>query len=84
MRARLEASLTRELLGIDTLSSIRSRLRVLIQNIPTEIKIDDLSSKRLDEVIDEITRDIGTNTDLDMHEFLGIDKVLARIKGERF
>ena len=37
---------------------------------------------RLEEVIDEVTRDISTNTDLDMREFLGIDKALTRIKGE--
>ena len=44
--------------------------------------MDDLSPERLDEVIGEITRDISTNSDLDMREFLGIDKALSRIKGE--
>ena len=29
-----------------------------------------------------MTREISTNTDLDMREFLGIDKALTRIKGE--
>ena len=30
----------------------------------------------------KVTRTIGTNTDLDMREFLGIDKALTRITGE--
>ena len=82
MRTRLGAPLARELLGIETPSSVRSRTRVLIQDIPTELEMDDLSPERLEEVIDEITRDMSTNTDLDMREFEGIDKALTRIQGE--
>ena len=82
MRTRLGASLARELLGIETPSSVRSRSRVLIQDIPTELEMDDLSPERLEEVIAEVTREMSTNTDLDMREFLGIDKALTRIKGE--
>ena len=82
MRSRLGASLARELLGIETPSSARSRSRVLIQDIPTELEMDDLSPERLEEVITEVTRSIGINTDLDIREFLGIDKALTRIKGE--
>jgi len=44
--------------------------------------MDELTPMRLEEVIDELTRDITTNTDLDMREFMGIDKALTRIKGE--
>ena len=44
--------------------------------------MDDLTPQRLEEVIGEITRDMSTNTDLDMREFLGIDTALTRIKGE--
>ena len=51
MRSRLGASLARELLGIETHSSVRSRTRVLIQDIPTELEMDDLSPQRLEEVI---------------------------------
>ena len=40
-----------ELLGIETPSSVRSRTRVLIQDIPTELEMDDLSPERLEEVI---------------------------------
>ena len=82
MRSRLGASLARELLGIETPSSVRSRFRVLIQDIPTELEMDDLSPERLEEVIAEVTREMSTNTDLDMREFLGIDKALQRLQGE--
>ena len=44
--------------------------------------MDDLSPQRLEEVISEVTREMSTNTDLDMREFLGIDKALTRIQGE--
>ena len=82
MRTRLGASLARELLGIETPSSVRSRTRVLVQDIPTELEMDELTPERLEEVISEITREMSTNTDLNMREFLGIDKALTRIKGE--
>ena len=82
MRSRLGASLARSLLGIETPSSVRSRSRVLIQEMPTELEMDDLSPERLEEVISEMTREMSTNTDLNMREFLGIDKALTRIKGE--
>ena len=80
MRARLGASLARELLGIETPSSARSRSRVLLKDL--DIEMDELPPQRLEEVIDEVMNSIGTNTDLDMREFLGIDKALTRIKGE--
>ena len=82
MRIRLKAPLARSLLGIETHSSLRFRFRVLIQEMPTELDMDDLTPQRLEEVIREVTRDMRTNTDLDMREFLGIDKALARIKGK--
>ena len=82
MRTRLGASLARELLGIETPSSVRSRSRVLIQDIPSEIEMEELPLQRLEEVINEVMNSIGTNTDLDMREFLGIDKALQRIQGE--
>ena len=82
MRTRLGASLARSLLGIETPASVRSRSRVLSQEIPTELEMNDLSPERLEEVIAEVTREMSTNTDFDMREFLGIDKALTRIKGE--
>ena len=56
MRSRLGASLARELLGIETPSSVRSRTRVLIQDIPTELEMDELPPQRLEEVINELNR----------------------------
>ena len=82
MRTRLGASLARELLGIETPSSVRSRSRVLIQDIPTELEMDDLTPQRVEETINEVMHSVSTNTDLDMREFLGIDKALTRIQGE--
>ena len=76
LRNRLGAPLARSLLGIET------RDRVLIQEIPTELEMDDLSPQRVGEVITKVTRDMSTNTDLDMREFLGIDKALTRIQRE--
>ena len=76
LRNRLGAPLARSLLGIET------RDRVLIQEIPTELEMNDLSPQRVGEVITKVTRDMSTNTDLDMREFLGINKALTRIQGE--
>ena len=54
----------------------------ILDMTPTDLEMNELTPQRLDEVIDEVTRTIGTNTDLDMREFLGIDKALTRIAGE--
>ena len=80
MRNRLGAALARSLLGVETPSSSKSYPRVLLKDL--DIEMDELPPQRLKEVIDEITRDMSTNTDLDMREFLGIDKALQRIQGE--
>ena len=80
LRTRLGASLARRLLGIETPSSSKSYSRVLLKDL--DIEIDELPPQRLEEVINEVMNSIGTNTDLDMREFLGIDKALQRIQGE--
>ena len=80
MRTRLGASLARSLLGIETPSSSKSYSRVLLKDL--DIEMDELPPQRLEEVIDEVMNSIGTNTDLDMREFDGIDKALTRIQGE--
>ena len=49
---------------------------------PTDLEMNEITPQRHEEVIDEVTRTIGTNTDLDIREFLGIDKALTRITGE--
>ena len=80
LRTRLGASLARRLLGIETPSSSKSYSRVLLKDL--DIEMDELPPQRLEEVINEVMNSIGTNTDLDMREFLGIDKALQRIQGE--
>lgn len=49
---------------------------------PTDLEMNDLTPQQLEDVVKKVTRTIGTNTDLDMREFLGIDKALTRITGE--
>ena len=83
MRNRLGASLARSLLGIETPSSSKSYSRVLLKDL--DIEMDELPPQRLEEVINDclaVMTSVGTNTDLDMREFEGIDKALTRIQGE--
>ena len=63
MRTRLGASLARSLLGIETPTPVKTRSRVLMQEIPTEVEMEDLAPQKLEEVIAEVTRSIDTNTD---------------------
>ena len=58
------------------------RSKLLYETVSTELEMDDLAPDKIEEVTDEATREISTNTYLDMREFLGIDKALTRIKGE--
>ena len=78
LRNRLGAPLARSLLGIETRESKKSR--VLLKKL--DIEIDKLPPQKLKEDINEVMNSIGTNTDLDMREFDGIDKALTRIQGE--
>ena len=80
LRNRLGASLARSLLGIETPSSSKSYSRVLLKKL--DIEMDKLPPQKLEEDINEVMNSIGTNTDLDMREFDGIDKALTRIQGE--
>ena len=81
MRNRLGASLARSLLGIETPSSSKSYSRVLLKDL--DIEMDELPPQRLEEVINDCLAamtSVGTNTDLDMREFEGIDKALRESK----
>ena len=60
--------------GVEILS------RVLLKKL--DIEMDKLPPQKLKEDINEVMNSIGTNTDLDMREFDGIDKALTRIQGE--
>ena len=46
------------------------------------MEMSDIAIEKLDDIIEKTTKSIATNTDLDMREFLGIDKALTRISGE--
>lgn len=80
MHSRLAASVARSLLDIETPSLVRFLSGILLRDI--NIGMDEVIPQRLEEVIDEVTRSVNTNTDLDMREFLGINKALTRIKGK--
>ena len=82
LHGRLGASLARGLLGIETPQAVKTESRLLLDTVPTENEIEELAPDKIEEGIEETTREIGVNTDLDMREFLGIDKALTRIKGE--
>ena len=80
LRSRLGARLAQRLLGIETPKSTKIRFKSLLEELPTEIEIDDLTPQRLEEVLREVVS-VATNTDLDMREFDGIDNALTRMKG---
>ena len=61
------------------------KLKKLSEEVPTNLEMDSMSNEDLVESITKINKDartISTNTDLDMREFLGINKALQRISGE--
>ena len=53
--------------------------------LPTDIEMESIAVEELSSLAEDIhvkTREASQNTDLDMGEFLGIDKALQRIQGE--
>ena len=53
--------------------------------LPTDIQIESIPLGELSSLVENIhvkTRETSQNTDLDMREFLGIDKALQSIQGE--
>lgn len=81
LRSRLGARLAQRLLGIETSKTAKNRYKSMLNELPTEIEMEDITSQRLKDVLGEVVS-VATNTDLDMREFLGIDKALTRLKGE--
>ena len=65
LRSRLGARLAQRLLGIETSKSTKIRFKSLLEELPTEVEMDDLTPQRLDEVLKDVSS-VGTNTDLDM------------------
>ena len=53
--------------------------------MPTDLEMESIPLEKLSSLVEEIhvkTREASENTDLDMQEFLGIDKALQSIQGE--
>ena len=53
--------------------------------LPTDLEMEDIPLKDLSSLVEDIhmkTMEASQNTDLDMREFLGIDKALQSIQGE--
>ena len=57
----------------------------LRRELPMDIEVESIPLEELSSLVDDIhvkTREASQNTDLDMREFLEIDKALQRIRGE--
>ena len=81
LRSRLGARLAQKLLGIETSKTAKNRYKSMLNELPTELEMEDLAPQKLLNVLTEVVT-VATNTDLDMREFNGIDKALTRMKGE--
>ena len=81
LRSRLGARLAQRLLGIETPKTAKNRYKSMLNELPTELEMEDLAPQKLLNVLTEVVT-VATNTDLDMREFGGIDKALTRMKGE--
>ncbi|XP_066927252.1 tropomyosin-2-like [Clytia hemisphaerica] len=54
----------------------------ILDDTPTMIEMQTMTSEQIIETVKTLSRDIATNTDLEMREMLGLDKALTRFKGE--
>ena len=75
-------------LGINTrpvLERLTSAASKLKSELLTDLKMESILLKELSSLVENThikTREASQNTDLDMREFLGIDKALQSIQGE--
>ena len=79
----------KNLLGIDrtppALERSLSAASKLKAELPTDLKMESIPFDELSSLVEDIhvkTREASQNTDLDMREFLGIDKTLENIQGK--
>ena len=79
----------KNLLGIDTtppsLERSISAASKLKAELPTDFQMESIPLGELSSLVEDIhvkTREASQNTDLDMREFLGIDKASQSIQGE--
>lgn len=54
----------------------------ILNDTPTMIEMRTMTGEQIIEIVKTLSRDIATNTDLEMREMLGLDKALTRFKGE--
>ena len=76
-------------LGIDKTPPVLERsfkaARKLKSELVTDLQMESISLKELSSLAEDIhvkTREASQNTNLDMQEFLGIDRTLQSIQGE--
>ena len=76
-------------LGIDTtppsLEKLINAASKLSRELPTDLEMESIPVEELSSLVEHIhakTRQASQNTDLDMREFLGINKALQSIQGE--
>ena len=79
----------KSVLSLDETPSILDRsvkaASKLKSELPTDLQIESISLKELSSLAEDIhvkTREASQNTNLDMQEFLGIDRALQSIQGE--
>ena len=56
-----------------------------MRKLPTDLQMESIPLKELLSLAEDIlvkTREVSQNTDIDMREFVGIDKALQSIQGE--
>ena len=71
----------KRILSIDDVSFAKK----LQEQLPTDLEMEDIPLQDLGNLAEQVhiaTREAATNTDLDMREFLGIDKALRRVQGK--
>ena len=78
--------MVKNVLGLDeTLSALEKSFQAatkLSWELPTDIEMESIPREKLPSLVKDIhvkTREASQNTDLDMREFLGIDKTLQSI-----
>ena len=81
----------KNVLGLaETLSALEKSFKAATKlscELPTDIEMESIPWEKLPSLVKDIhvkTREASQNTDLDMREFLGIDKTLQSIQGELF
>ena len=70
---------------VPDLDRSRTFAKTLQEKLSTDLEMEEIPLQHLSHLAKQVhvaTREAATNTDLDMKEFLGIDKALKHIQGE--